>query len=81
MTLTIKVKVIHFRYVLKTMIYTYLLQIGSGLIESLMSYRANELKIAVNGVKNSQNDLEDESQGHPLSIGVDCNASYIFGAT
>ena len=30
--------------------------------------------------QNCPNDLEDEGQGHPLSIGVENNARCIFGA-
>ena len=63
------------------MLDAYLVPIWSGLVEYLMNYCANELISAKNGVKlqNWPNDLEDESQGHPLSKGVESNARFIFG--
>ena len=58
MTLKMKVKVTHLQYVLKAMLDEHWVQIRSGLVESLMAYRANELKIDENGVKNAQMTLK-----------------------
>ena len=40
------------------MLDAYLVRIWSGLVESLMSYRANGLKSAENGVKSGQMTLK-----------------------